>query len=140
MFLVGLGAVLIGGCPFRQLVLAGEGYADAGAAVLGMLVAGGLVQTWGLRSTIAGATPAGQLATLIGLVLVIGMALAYRERPDGPAATGPRSRRAVRNSLSRVLPFLRPGQVRHGGRPAARRSSGTKSPSGSVAVDAGSGS
>ena len=80
MFLVGLGAVLVGGCPFRQLVLAGEGDADAGAAVLGMLVAGGLVQSWGLRSTIAGATPAGKLATLIGLVLVLGTALAYRER------------------------------------------------------------
>ena len=80
MFLVGLGAVLIGGCPFRQLVMAGEGDADAGAAVLGMLVAGGLVQSWGLRSTIAGATPAGKLATLIGLVLVLGTALAYRDR------------------------------------------------------------
>ena len=80
MFVVGLGGVLIGGCPFRQLVLAGEGDADAGAAVLGMLVAGGLVQSWGLRSTIAGATPAGQFATLLGLVLVLGMALAYRER------------------------------------------------------------
>jgi YedE family putative selenium metabolism protein len=80
MFLVGLAAVLIGGCPFRQLVLAGEGDSDAGAAVLGMLVAGGLVQSWGLRSTIAGATPAGKLATLIGLVLVLGTALAYRER------------------------------------------------------------
>jgi YedE family putative selenium metabolism protein len=80
MFLVGLGAVLIGGCPFRQLVLAGEGDADAGAAVLGMLVAGGLVQSWGLRSSVAGATPAGKLATLIGLVLVLGVALAYRER------------------------------------------------------------
>ena len=80
MFLVGLGAVLVGGCPFRQLVLAGEGDADAGAAVLGMLVAGGLVQSWGLRSTIAGATAAGQFATLLGLVLVLGTALAYRER------------------------------------------------------------
>ncbi len=79
-FLVGLGAVLIGGCPFRQLVLAGEGDADAGAAVLGMLVAGGLVQSWGLRSTIAGATPAGKLALLVGLVLVLAMGLAYRER------------------------------------------------------------
>jgi uncharacterized membrane protein YedE/YeeE len=80
MFLVGLGAVLIGGCPFRQLVMAGEGDADAAAAVLGMLVAGGVVQSWGLRSTIAGATPAGKLAALIGLALVLGTALAYRER------------------------------------------------------------
>jgi YedE family putative selenium metabolism protein len=80
MFLVGLGAVLIGGCPFRQLVLAGEGDTDAGAAVLGMLVGGGLVQSWGLRSTLAGATAAGKFATVLGLVLVLSLALAYRER------------------------------------------------------------
>jgi hypothetical protein len=86
MFLVGLAAVLIGGCPFRQLVLAGEGDADAGAAVLGMLVAGGLVQSWGLRSTIAGATSAGKLATMIGLVLVLGMALAYRGGGGAPCS------------------------------------------------------
>jgi YedE family putative selenium metabolism protein len=79
-FLVGLGAVLIGGCPFRQLVLAGEGDTDAGSAVLGMLVGGGLVQSWGLRSTVAGATASGKLAVLIGLVLTLSIALAYRER------------------------------------------------------------
>jgi hypothetical protein len=79
-FLVGLGAVLVGGCPFRQLVMAGEGDADAGSAVLGMLVGGGLVQSWGLRSTVVGATAAGKLGVLIGLVLLLGVALAYRQR------------------------------------------------------------
>lgn len=80
MYLVGLAAILIGGCPFRQLVLSGEGDADAGAAVLGMLVAGGLVQSWGLRSTVAGATPAGEFAVLLGLAVILGTGLACRSR------------------------------------------------------------
>ncbi len=36
MFVVGLGSVLLGGCPLRQLILAGEGNSDSALAVLGM--------------------------------------------------------------------------------------------------------
>jgi YedE family putative selenium metabolism protein len=80
MALVGFAAALIGGCPFRQLVLAGEGDGDAGAAVLGMLVGGGLVQSWALRSTLAGVTPGGKVATALGIVLLLAVAMAFRER------------------------------------------------------------
>ena len=80
MALVGFGAALIGGCPFRQLVLAGEGDTDAGAAVLGMLVGGGLVHSWALRSTLAGVTPGGKAATAIGFLLVLAVGMAFRER------------------------------------------------------------
>jgi len=80
MALVGFGAALIGGCPFRQLVLAGEGDTDAGAAVMGMLVGGGLVHSWAVRSTLAGATPAGKAATALGFLLLFAIAVAYRER------------------------------------------------------------
>jgi len=80
MALVGFGAALIGGCPFRQLVLAGEGDADAGSAVVGMLVGGGLVHSWSVRSTLAGATPAGKFATALGFLLLLTVALSYRVR------------------------------------------------------------
>jgi YedE family putative selenium metabolism protein len=80
MALVGFGAALIGGCPFRQLVLAGEGDVDAAAAVLGMLVGGGLVHSWAVRSTLAGATPAGKVATALGFLLLFAVAVTYRER------------------------------------------------------------
>jgi len=80
MGLVGFGAALIGGCPFRQLVMAGEGDTDAGAAVLGMLVGGGIAHSWGIRSTLAGATPAGKMATALGFVFVLAVALSHRER------------------------------------------------------------
>jgi YedE family putative selenium metabolism protein len=80
MGLVGFGAALIGGCPFRQLVLAGEGDVDAAAAVMGMLVGGGLVHSWAVRSTLAGATPGGKVATALGFVILLAVGVAYRER------------------------------------------------------------
>ena len=80
MLLVGFGAALIGGCPFRQLVLAGEGDVDAGAVVLGMLVGGGMVHSWAVRSTLAGVTPGGKFATAFGALVLLSVALAYQEK------------------------------------------------------------
>ena len=37
MALVGWGSVLLGGCPLRQLILAGEGNGDSAVTVLGMI-------------------------------------------------------------------------------------------------------
>ncbi|MGS8566363.1 YedE-related selenium metabolism membrane protein, partial [Salmonella enterica subsp. enterica serovar Newport] len=40
MLLVGLASVLLGGCPLRQLIMAGEGSSDSAITVLGLLVGG----------------------------------------------------------------------------------------------------
>jgi len=80
MALVGVASIMIGGCPFRQLILASQGSADAGAAVFGMLVGAGIVQSWGITSTSMGATRTGMLATLAGLILVLIVGLVMRER------------------------------------------------------------
>jgi len=81
MALVGVTSVMIGGCPFRQVVLASQGSADAAAAVIGMLGGAALVQTWGLASTNIGPTPAGKIATLVSFafILIAGLALRVRE-------------------------------------------------------------
>lgn len=81
MGLVGVTSVMIGGCPFRQVVLASQGSTDAAAAVAGMLAGAALVQTWGLASSNIGPTPEGKVATLLSLafVLTIGLALRIRE-------------------------------------------------------------
>ncbi len=80
MGLVGFASVLAGGCPFRQLVLSGEGAVDASMAVLGMIVAGGLVQQWGIVSTSAGPTPYGKAAVLLGLAFCFGVVRFYRRK------------------------------------------------------------
>jgi YedE family putative selenium metabolism protein len=78
MGLVGFASVLAGGCPFRQVVLTGEGSVDASMAVLGMIVAGGMVHQWGIVSTSAGPTPYGKAAVLFGLVFCFGIVRFYR--------------------------------------------------------------
>ncbi|PLX88464.1 MAG: YedE-related selenium metabolism membrane protein [Desulfuromonas sp.] len=80
MLLVGWLSVLIGGCPFRQLVKAGEGDADAGLVVVGMLLGGGLVQSWGIAATAAGVSLAGKAAVLVGLAFIMVLSLFSRER------------------------------------------------------------
>lgn len=80
MLLVGWLSVLIGGCPFRQLIKAGEGDADAGLAVVGMLLGGGLVQSWGVAATAAGVSLTGKVAVLAGLAFVLVISLLFRDR------------------------------------------------------------
>lgn len=48
MYVVGLSAVLAGGCPLRQLILAGQGSSDSGITVLGMLVGAAVCHNFGL--------------------------------------------------------------------------------------------
>lgn len=67
MLLVGWVSTLIGGCPFRQLVKAGEGDADAGLVVIGMLSGGAIVQSFGIAATAAGVPLYGKLALLLSL-------------------------------------------------------------------------
>lgn len=58
MYAVGFAAVLAGGCPLRQLVLAGQGSSDAGMTVLGLFVGAALAHNLGLASAAASAATA----------------------------------------------------------------------------------
>lgn len=80
MLLVGWLSVMIGGCPFRQLIKAGEGDADAGLAVVGMLLGGGLAQSWDIAATAAGVSISGKISVLVGLAFVLVMSLLFRDR------------------------------------------------------------
>ena len=82
MTMVGFGSVLIKGCPFRQLVSAGQGDTDAGAAVLGMLAGAALVQNWGLAGNAEGTPYEGKIAVLLGLTALVAIGLMYRRRGE----------------------------------------------------------
>ena len=71
MVLVGWGSVLLGGCPLRQLILAGEGNADSAVTVMGSLVGAAICHNFGLASSPKGATTNGQIAVIICFVLVL---------------------------------------------------------------------
>ena len=70
MMLCGFGCVLLGGCPLRQLVLAGEGNSDSAVTVLGLMVGAAFAHNFGLASSGAGPTANGKIAVLIGLAVV----------------------------------------------------------------------
>ena len=74
MFLVGYGAVLLGGCPLRQTILAGEGDTDAAVTFLGMLLGAAFSHNFGLASSAEGATAGGKIAVLIGIIVLTGIA------------------------------------------------------------------
>ena len=71
MLLCGFGCVLLGGCPLRQLVLAGEGNADSAVTVLGLIVGAAFAHNFGLASSGAGPTANGKIAVIIGIVVVV---------------------------------------------------------------------
>ncbi len=71
MAMVGFGAILLSGCPFRQLVLAATGDLDAAAALAGMLAAAGLSVGAGIGSSPEGVTAAGKIAVLAGWIFFL---------------------------------------------------------------------
>ena len=82
MVLVGFGCVLLGGCPLRQLILAGEGNADSAITILGLIVGAAFCHNFGLASSGKGPTPAGQIAVVIGLIVVLIIALMNSRKQD----------------------------------------------------------
>ena len=51
MYTVGFAAVLAGGCPLRQLILAGQGSSDSGVTVIGMFVGAAICHNFGLAAS-----------------------------------------------------------------------------------------
>lgn len=71
MVLVGFASVLLGGCPLRQLVMAGEGNADSAITVIGMIFGAAFAHNFSLASSGAGPTPNGKIAVIVGLVVCL---------------------------------------------------------------------
>lgn len=87
MGLVGYGSVLIGGCPLRQVIMAGEGNTDAGICVLGMLVGAATAHNFGIAASPQGAPVNGQIAVVIGFVVLSAIALANSKILKGAKVT-----------------------------------------------------
>jgi len=73
--LLGLTGVLAGGCPVRQMIMAGEGNSDALVCVAGMFLGSAVAQNFGLVSASmspdgpGGSSAGGRTAVVAGLVL-----------------------------------------------------------------------
>lgn len=82
MYAVGFAAVLAGGCPLRQLILAGQGSSDAAVTVLGLFAGAAICHNFKLASSgtamnaetkelvLGAATPNGKVALIICIVVL----------------------------------------------------------------------
>ena len=72
--------MLLGGCPFRQLILSAQGNGDAIVTVAGMIAGAALAHNFGLAASGKGVAPAGMIAVGLGLLVCIVIGLSAREK------------------------------------------------------------
>lgn len=94
MYAVGFAAVLAGGCPLRQLILAGQGSSDSAVTVLGMFAGAAAAHNFGLAASgtalnaetqevVAGAVPMnGKVAVIICIAVCFAIAF-LNKRSEG---------------------------------------------------------
>ncbi len=81
---VGLGSILLAGCPLRQMVAAGQGDGDATITVMGLLAGAALCHGFGLTAAPAGPETdggpafAGKVAVLVGIAVCAAVGLTCR--------------------------------------------------------------
>ena len=93
MALVGWGSVLLGGCPLRQLILAGEGNGDSAVTVLGMIVGAAFAHNFGLAGAadsvaeddtyvVGGIGAAGMTAVVLGFAVLLVVTLTHLPKKE----------------------------------------------------------
>ena len=94
MYAVGFAAVLAGGCPLRQLILAGQGSSDSAVTVLGMFFGAALAHNLGLAASAtalnaetqeitAGSVPVNGKAAVIICIIVCFVIAFSNKRNEG---------------------------------------------------------
>ncbi|MBQ4128811.1 MAG: YedE-related selenium metabolism membrane protein [Ruminococcus sp.] len=82
MMIVGWASVLLGGCPLRQLVLAGEGNGDSAVTVFGMIIGAAFAHNFSLAGNpdsvnelgeyvVGGLSQGGKIAVIVCIVIVL---------------------------------------------------------------------
>ena len=88
MVIVGWGSVLLGGCPLRQLILAGSGNGDSAVTVFGMMTGAAIAHNFGLAGgadsvneagayIVGGIKTNGQVAAVISLAILLVISLVH---------------------------------------------------------------
>lgn len=78
MALAGWAAVLLGGCPLRQLVAAAEGNTDCAVTIIGLMAGAAVSHNFGLAASPDGVPLAGQIAVILGLLVVFAIGMVNR--------------------------------------------------------------
>lgn len=87
MALAGWGSILLGGCPLRQLILAGEGNGDSAVTVLGMVMGAAAAHNFGLAGSadsvvdgvykVGGIGSKGMIAVAVGFVVLLAISFLH---------------------------------------------------------------
>jgi len=80
MVLAGLAFALAGGCPGRQLFMAGEGDGDAAVFVVGMIVGAAFCHNFGLASSPKGLGPHSIAAWVVGMAVCLFIGFTMRKK------------------------------------------------------------
>lgn len=88
LFIFGFGGVLAGGCPFRQLILTGQGSGDGAMTLLGLITGAALAHNFAFASVadnpamdiVGGPTTRGVLMVVISIIVLFVIALTHREK------------------------------------------------------------
>ena len=92
MYVVGFAAVLAGGCPLRQLILAGQGSTDSVITFIGMLLGAAVAHNFNLASAAAkaateteaavagGPSVAGKVAIIVCIVVLFIIAASNKRK------------------------------------------------------------
>ncbi len=93
MVLCGWGSVLLGGCPLRQLILAGEGNGDSAVTVLGMIMGAAVAHNFGLAGNadsvadgvykVGGIGTAGMAAVTLGFAVLLVISATHLPKKEG---------------------------------------------------------
>jgi hypothetical protein len=83
MYAVGFAATLAGGCPYRQLILAGQGSTDSGITFFGMLIGAAFAHNFGLagaaadaaKGVVGGPATNGKIALVVSIVILFVIAI-----------------------------------------------------------------
>lgn len=92
MAVAGLATVFMGGCPFRQVIMTGEGDADAAGTVLGMIAGALAAHGLGIASSPKGLTPLAWPALFVATLVLLNVGLRFRAGARTGAAEHPRRR------------------------------------------------
>ncbi|MDI9447265.1 MAG: YedE family putative selenium transporter [Bacillota bacterium] len=79
MFLAGLTATLLGGCPLRQTILASEGDTDAGITILGLIAGAAVSHNFLLASSAKGVGVFSVTAVIIGIIFTCSIGFVMSE-------------------------------------------------------------
>jgi hypothetical protein len=87
--LVGACGAFAGGCPVRQIVMAGEGNGDAMVGCAGLMFGAAIAHNFGIASTAASASAAGGASTngAIAVVVLLALVIVYAASVSRRAAT-----------------------------------------------------